>query len=164
MECPALIQVLKCHHSVRMLVKTWNQYVEEEHFMHLVRSRSSSTLFVRLFCDLHYNEGVLSPIHVARLLCVCHSSFTVINVYYLLQSVSDWFLVFSFLATDLFQCAEECTCIIILLSIYLPMQTPIYRPIFLFPYLFNKLISAMVHNFFYCNFTLYLRQLGKQRW
>jgi len=39
-----LIQVLKCHHSVRMLVKTWNLYVEEEHFMHLVRSHSSSTV------------------------------------------------------------------------------------------------------------------------
>ncbi|WVZ25286.1 hypothetical protein V8G54_003830 [Vigna mungo] len=40
----SLIQVLKCHHSVRMLVKTWNLYVEEEHFMHLVRSHSSSTV------------------------------------------------------------------------------------------------------------------------
>ncbi|KAG2409806.1 UDP-N-acetylglucosamine diphosphorylase [Vigna angularis] len=36
--------VLKCHHSVRILVKTWNLYVEEEHFMHLVRSHSSSTV------------------------------------------------------------------------------------------------------------------------
>jgi hypothetical protein len=43
-----LVQVLKCHHSVHMRVKTWNLYVEEEHFMHLVRLLSSSILFVRL--------------------------------------------------------------------------------------------------------------------
>lgn len=37
-------QVLKCHHSVHLPVKTWNLYVEEEPFTHLVRLHSSSTL------------------------------------------------------------------------------------------------------------------------
>lgn len=85
-------------------------------------------------CFCSFFEGDLSPIHVARLICVSHNSH--VSMYIIFSNlflIGFWFLVFLFWPLICFSVAEECTCIIILLSIYLPMQTPIYRPIFLFP-------------------------------
>lgn len=121
-----------------MRVKTWNLYVEEEHFTHLVRFHSSSILFVWLVAIAVRDFSV--P-YMSEDIFMYASSFTCINVsdyLYLFQSVFDWlfcfwFLTFNFLSPDMYQCNlfHQCTCIIFVLTIYLPLQNQLRSPIFL---------------------------------
>jgi len=97
--------------------------------------------FVWLCCDIHYNDGVLSSIQVATLIWdyIIFSNLFLIGFCFV-------FMVFSFLPLICFSIAEECTCIIILPSIYLPKQTQIS----LAYYQINSSHTFLVHN---CNLT-----------